>query len=84
MSTPDPESMGLLGKVLAAATAVVVPVWGARTWIENRFSRKMDKSDFKDFMERFDKHCENDREVQAKLFDRVDEVKNILIEKLPR
>jgi hypothetical protein len=79
MAAPDPESYGLLGKVLAAATAVVVPIWGARTWLENRFGKKMDKDDFKEFCERFDKHCDNDREIQAKLFDKIDEVKNILI-----
>ena len=81
MSAPDPESYGLLGKVLAAATALVVPIWGARTWLENRFSKKMDRDDFKDFLERFDKHCDNDREIQAKLFDKCDEIKTLLIER---
>ena len=82
MSSPDPDSMGLLGKVLAAATAVVVPIWGARTWIEKRFEKKMDKSEFKDFMERFDDHVKNDRDVQAKLFDKCDEIKTLLIERV--
>ena len=81
MAAPDPEGMSLLGKVMAAAVGVVVPVWGARTWVENRFSKKMDKGDFKDFLERFDEHVRNDREVQAKLFDKVDEVKTLLIER---
>lgn len=82
MSSPDPDSMGLLGKVLAAATAVVVPIWGARTWIEKRFEKKMDKSEFRDFMQRFDDHVRNDREVQAKLFDKCDEIKTLLIERV--
>jgi len=81
MSAPDPESFGLLEKVFGALAAVGVPIWGARTWVEGRFGKKMDKADFKDFLERFDKHCEHDREVQAKLFDKIDEVKNILIER---
>ena len=81
MNAPDPESFGLLEKVVAAAAAVVVPVWGARTWLEKRFARKLEKDDFKDFMERFDKHCEHDREVQAKLFDKCDEIKTLLIER---
>lgn len=86
MSSPDPESFGLLGKVMAALAAVGVPIWGARTWLENRFGKKLDKSDFKEFCERFDQrfdeHCKHDREVQAKLFDKVDEVKTLLIERI--
>ena len=85
MAAPDPEGMSLLGKIVSAAVGIVVPVWGARTWVENRFNKKLNKDDFKEFIsrfeDRFDKHCENDREVQAKLFDKVDEVKNILIER---
>lgn len=81
MSTPGPEEMSLLAKVIAAATAVVVPVWGARTWLDNRFSKKVEKDDFKTFMERFDQHARDDRETQAKLFDKIDDVKNILLER---
>jgi hypothetical protein len=81
MASPDPESYSLLGKVIAAATAIVVPIWGARTWLENRFGKKLDKDDFRDFMDRFDEHARNDREIQAKLFDKIDEVKTILIER---
>jgi hypothetical protein len=43
MAAPDPESLGLLGKVIAAGAAVVVPIWGARTWFERRMARKADK-----------------------------------------
>jgi hypothetical protein len=82
MASPDPEGMSLLAKVLAAGAAVVVPIWGARTWIENRFSKKLNTDDFKEFIERFDKHCEHDQRVQAKLFDKCDEIKTLLIERL--
>jgi uncharacterized membrane protein YccC len=43
MAAPDPESLGLLGKVIAAGAAVVVPIWWARTWFERRMARKADK-----------------------------------------
>jgi hypothetical protein len=82
MASPDPEGMGLLAKVIAAATAVVVPVWGARTWLDKRFDKKVEKDDFKEFMARFDKHVEHDQQIQAKLFDKCDEIKDILIERL--
>jgi hypothetical protein len=84
MSSPDPESYGLLGKLIAAGSAIVLPVLGIKSWADRQLEKKVSKDDFKGFLERFDEHCRNDREVQAKLFDRVDEVKNILIEKLPR
>lgn len=81
MAAPDPEGYGLLAKVIAAGAAVVVPIWGVRTWIENRFAKKVEKDDFKEFLKRFDAHCEHDTQVQAKLFDKVDEVKTLLIER---
>lgn len=73
--------MSLLAKVIAAATAVVVPVWGARTWLDNRFAKKVEKDDFRSFIDRFDQHIRDDRETQAKLFDKIDDVKNILLER---
>ena len=84
MSSPDPETFALLSKIVAAAAAVVVPVWISRSWLEKKFSDKMDKEDFTKFYKRFDQHVRDDREVQAKLFDKVGEVKNLLIERLPR
>ena len=77
----DPDSFFTAEKVIAAVVAVVTPIWGARTWLEKRFARKLEKDDFKDFIKRFDEHVRNDREVQAKLFDKIDEVKTILIER---
>ena len=81
MSAPDPEGMGLLSKVLAAGTAIVAPIWIARTWLDARFGKKMDKDDFKEFYQRFDQHCRDDRETQAKLFDRIDDLKTTLLER---
>ena len=82
MSSPDPESMSLLTKVLAAGTAVVAPVWIARSWLEKRFSKKLDNDDFKEFCVRFDLHVRDDRETQAKLFDKIDDLKTTIIERI--
>jgi hypothetical protein len=69
MSSPDPESMGLLGKLVAAATVVAAPIG----WLWTKLDGKLNKSDFTEFCKRFDEHCKNDREVQAKLFDQARE-----------
>lgn len=82
MSAPDPEGMSLLAKVLAAGTAVVAPVWVARSWIEKRFSAKVGKDDFQEFCKRFDQHVRDDREIQAKLFDKIDDLKTTIIERI--
>jgi len=82
MNAPDPEGFSLLSKVIAAAAAVVVPVWGARTWLENRFGKKLNKDEFGEFCKRFDQHCRDDRETQAKLFDKIDDLKTTIIERI--
>ena len=82
MPAPDPEGFSLLTKIFGAATAVVAPVWVARSWIEKRFSAKVNNSDFKEFCARFDQHCRDDREVQAKLFDKIDDLKTTIIERM--
>ena len=84
MSTPDPEGMSLLAKVLGAAAAIVVPIWGARTWLEKRFADKVKRNEFLEFLQRYEQHCRDDREIQAKLFDKLDEVKTILMDKMDR
>jgi hypothetical protein len=84
MAAPDPESYSLLSKVLAAGAGIVAPVWVARNWLENRFGKKLNKDDFKEFLERFDQHARDDREVQAKLFDKIDGLKDTIIERLPK
>lgn len=47
MSAPDPEGMTLLAKALGWASAVVVPVWIARSWLDKRFQLKLDKHSYK-------------------------------------
>lgn len=84
MSAPNPEDFSLLQKVLAAGAVVGVPLWGAWTWLAGRFDRKLDKQDFSEFCKRFDQHCRDDRETQAKLFDKIDDLKTTVLERLPR
>lgn len=69
MATPDPESFGLLGKVLGAATAVLVPVWGfVKLW-----DKKADKSAVKAGFEEVREELTRQRDVQAKIFDHIRE-----------
>lgn len=76
MSSPDPDFWQEVSKWLAAAMAVpVLYVW-------KRVNGSVQKDEFREFIERFDRHVEHDREIQAKLFDKVDEVKTLLIERL--
>ena len=70
---PDPESMSLLAKVLAAATAVIVPIWGVRTWLEKRFDKKADKHWVANQFQSVADELAHQRETQAKLFDQVRE-----------
>lgn len=82
MAAPDPDSYSLVEKIFGAVALVAVPVWGIRTWLESKFSKKMDKEDFGEFCKRFDQHCRDDRETQAKLFDKIDDLKTTIIERL--
>lgn len=82
MAAPDPESVVLFAQVLGAGVAIGGPIWVARTWLEKRFEEKVGKDDLKEFISRFDQHTRDDRETQAKLFDKVDEVKTLLIERM--
>lgn len=56
---------------------VLIPVG----YVWKKVDNAVQKDDFKDFISRFDEHAKNDREVQAKLFDKIDEVKTLLIER---
>jgi hypothetical protein len=39
-SPPDAESVGLLIKIIGAASAVIVPSWAGWNWLDKRFARK--------------------------------------------
>lgn len=73
MAAPDPEGMSLLSKVIAAGTAVIVPIWGARTWLEKRFETKADKGDVEKSLKHIEKLYENaeeDRKLTRDLHDK--------------
>lgn len=82
MSAPDPDSFSLVEKIFGAVALVAVPVWGIRTWIDTKLGKKLSKDDFSEFCQRFDQHCRDDRETQAKLFDKIDDLKSTMIERL--
>lgn len=73
MSTPDPESVGLLAKVIAAGVAVVAPIWGARTWLDKRFEKKADKHVVTTEFQTVKNELGTLRATQAKIFDKLAE-----------
>jgi hypothetical protein len=78
MSSPDPEIWKeIAGWMGAAMAAPVAYIW-------KRVNDSVQKDDFKDFISRFDQHVRDDRETQAKLFDKCDEIKTLLIERMPK
>jgi hypothetical protein len=77
MPAPDPESFGLLEKVLGAAAAIGVPIWGARTWLESRFAKKADKeavtkenANCLRHIEKLYENAEEDRKLTRDLHDK--------------
>lgn len=77
MSSPDPEFWQAAAKYLWGLLLIPVGV----LW--KKVEGSVQKDDFKDFIARFDQHVRDDREVQAKLFDKCDEIKTLLIERMP-
>lgn len=78
MSAPDPSFWQDAAKYLWSVLLIPVGV----LW--KKADGAIQKEDFKEFIARFDQHCRDDRETQAKLFDKVDEVKTLLIERMPK
>jgi len=76
MSAPDPSFWQEATKYLAGL--LVLPI--AFVW--KRVNSSVQKDDFLEFTKRFDQHVRDDREVQAKLFDKCDEIKTLLIERI--
>jgi len=78
MSSPDPEFWKSAVNYLWGLLLIPVGV----VW--KRVDNAVQKDDFKDFISRFDQHVRDDRETQAKLFDKCDEIKTLLIERMPK
>lgn len=75
MSSPDPDFWQEAAKWIAGV--LVIPIG----YVWRRVNSSVQKDDFKEFCARFDKHCDQDREVQAKLFDRIDDLKTTIMER---
>ena len=69
MSAPDPEGMSLLAKVVAAGAAVAAPIG----WLWAKLDGKADKSWVQEEVREMKDEQAHQREVQAKLFDKLDE-----------
>ena len=78
MPAPDPEFWQEAAKYLWGVLLIPVGI----VW--KKVDGAVQKDDFKDFISRFDQHVRDDRETQAKLFDKCDEIKTLLIERMPR
>lgn len=78
MAAPEPEFWREISGWLAAV--LTAPV----AWLWARVNSTVQKDDFKDFCQRFDQHCRDDREVQAKLFDKIDDLKTTIMERMDR
>lgn len=74
-ASPDPNFWQEAAKWIWGL--LLVPV--GMVW--KKVDNSVQKDDFRDFCERFDKHCEHDRDVQAKLFDRIDDLKTTILER---
>lgn len=73
MSAPDPDSFSFVEKVIAAGASVAMSVWGARTWLESKFSKKADKADIEKCLnhcERLYQNAEADRKLTRDLHDK--------------
>lgn len=44
MATPDPESAGLVAKVVGGLVAIAAPIFGVWAYLEKRLDKKADKS----------------------------------------
>lgn len=78
MSSPDPGFWQDATKYLWSVLLIPVGI----VW--KKVDGAVQKDDFKDFISRFDQHVRDDRETQAKLFDKCDEIKTLLIERMPK
>jgi hypothetical protein len=67
MPAPDPDFWKEAATWMAGV--LVLPIG----YVWKKVNGALPKDDFKEFCTRFDEHCKNDRDVQAKLFDQARE-----------
>ena len=78
MAAPDPDFWQEAAKWLAGV--LVLPVG----YVWKKVNGSVQREEFKDFLTRFDQHVRDDREVQAKLFDRIDDLKTTILDRTLR
>ena len=78
MPAPDPEFWKQAAQWLAGL--LIVPI--AYVW--KKANSSIQKEDFKEFCQRFDEHCRDDRQTQAKLFEKIDDLKTTMLERLSK
>ena len=78
MAAPDPDFWQEAAKRLAGV--LVLPVG----YVWKKVNGSVQREEFKDFLTRFDQHVRDDREVQAKLFDRIDDLKTTILDRTLR
>jgi hypothetical protein len=71
MSAPDPDSLSLLQKLIAGASAIVLPVLGVKIHLDKRFDRKADKESVSAEFKEVRDELSYQRETQAKIFDQM-------------
>jgi len=58
--------------------------WGYHKYLDNRISKKADKEQVAESFKEVKGELQYQRETQAKIFDKIDDLKTIVLERLPR
>ena len=69
----DPDSLSWVAKVAGGLAAVVVPVLGARSWVDRRFEKKADKEAVAEQFQTVTTELTIQRGHIAKVFDKLGE-----------
>jgi hypothetical protein len=69
MAAPDPESFGLLGKLVTAGGVVAAPV----IWLWTKLDKKVDKHTLNNDLQRIEGEQGLHRQYFAKVFEKMDE-----------
>lgn len=84
MSTPDPEGMSLLAKLLTAGIAILAPFAAAWRYFDGRLEKKADKHAVNNTVQEMKNELAHQRTVQAKLFDQLREDNQRVTDRIER
>jgi ABC-type protease/lipase transport system fused ATPase/permease subunit len=71
MAAPDPESFGIVEKLIGAVLAIGTPVIAAHTWVNKRLDKKADKHAVNNEFQEVRAELAYQREAQAKMADQM-------------